>query len=45
MSLCVGRAQAVFQFTHPGRGATSMYLALVHLVTAFQFTHPGRGAT
>ena len=33
-----------FQFTHPGRGATSK--AKERLVSLeFQFTHPGRGAT
>ena len=33
-----------FQFTHPGRGATALPLALVDNLL-FQFTHPGRGAT
>ena len=33
-----------FQFTHPGRGATSL-ASCVSLILAFQFTHPGRGAT
>ena len=34
----------MFQFTHPGRGATrSMRCACWH--KRFQFTHPGRGAT
>ena len=34
----------MFQFTHPGRGATEM-LVVVDTMTRFQFTHPGRGAT
>ena len=33
-----------FQFTHPGRGATSRY-RMSCTRTRFQFTHPGRGAT
>ena len=34
-----------FQFTHPGKGATSktIYQAINYL--GFQFTHPGKGAT
>ena len=35
----------LFQFTHPGRGATSSTSALGLGRTLFQFTHPGRGAT
>ena len=34
-----------FQFTHPGRGATSDTLEEMALTGMFQFTHPGRGAT
>ena len=34
----------VFQFTHPGRGATLQEM-LTLLDMTFQFTHPGRGAT
>ena len=34
----------LFQFTHPGRGATGMPLMPIILLR-FQFTHPGRGAT
>ncbi len=34
----------MFQFTHPGRGATGKILKQQYL-TLFQFTHPGRGAT
>ena len=34
-----------FQFTHPGRGATSNRLYTLSLSNEFQFTHPGRGAT
>ena len=33
-----------FQFTHPGRGATSL-LDEPRRPDGFQFTHPGRGAT
>ena len=34
-----------FQFTHPGRGATSIVLSPWSPLASFQFTHPGRGAT
>ena len=34
-----------FQFTHPGRGATSSTHRSSFSLYAFQFTHPGRGAT
>ena len=34
-----------FQFTHPGRGATSVYSCFKECHREFQFTHPGRGAT
>ena len=34
----------MFQFTHPGRGATCTTCEQVPR-RAFQFTHPGRGAT
>ena len=34
----------VFQFTHPGRGAT-VWARLFSISVQFQFTHPGRGAT
>ena len=37
--LCV-----MFQFTHPGRGATRLGCSSLVLFV-FQFTHPGRGAT
>ena len=33
-----------FQFTHPGKGATSTPLRLARTLW-FQFTHPGKGAT
>ena len=33
-----------FQFTHPGKGATSPVMAKTK-TKAFQFTHPGKGAT
>ena len=36
--------RGMFQFTHPGRGATIHKLE-AYLRGAFQFTHPGRGAT
>ena len=35
----------LFQFTHPGRGATWYFLVPTAKVIQFQFTHPGRGAT
>ena len=34
-----------FQFTHPGRGATSAESTTATASFTFQFTHPGRGAT
>ena len=34
-----------FQFTHPGKGATSPAGVVVTDVIKFQFTHPGKGAT
>ena len=34
----------MFQFTHPGRGATALRSQVENL-EEFQFTHPGRGAT
>ena len=34
-----------FQFTHPGRGATSSSSIFRTASSWFQFTHPGRGAT
>ena len=39
------RISRAFQFTHPGRGATSDASVIVVLQISFQFTHPGRGAT
>ena len=38
-------AVGMFQFTHPGRGATPNGLAKLFEELLFQFTHPGRGAT
>ena len=39
-------AVGMFQFTHPGRGATGrMILQMLLHTHMFQFTHPGRGAT
>ena len=35
----------MFQFTHPGRGATTDLFIPDALDYEFQFTHPGRGAT
>ena len=35
----------LFQFTHPGRGATKTDRAHYVIAPRFQFTHPGRGAT
>ena len=34
----------MFQFTHPGRGATVIFPPF-NVSEMFQFTHPGRGAT
>ena len=43
-SCVVGTTLTLFQFTHPGRGATLRDIPFpVRFV--FQFTHPGRGAT
>ena len=39
-----GVAVSVFQFTHPGRGATKLFKPSPS-DEEFQFTHPGRGAT
>ena len=35
----------VFQFTHPGKGATSTRSIRAIYAIEFQFTHPGKGAT
>ena len=35
----------MFQFTHPGRGATGVLTTDTSPIYEFQFTHPGRGAT
>ena len=35
----------MFQFTHPGKGATGAFLGSGVSQGAFQFTHPGKGAT
>ena len=35
----------MFQFTHPGRGATGSATLWIVCSSRFQFTHPGRGAT
>jgi len=37
--------RAMFQFTHPGRGATPARSSRQYGLSRFQFTHPGRGAT
>ena len=34
----------LFQFTHPGKGATLLHGQIL-LLLMFQFTHPGKGAT
>ena len=36
---------ALFQFTHPGKGATKDAFISAQIAKAFQFTHPGKGAT
>ena len=38
-------AKSLFQFTHPGKGATASTLAEIGVLPSFQFTHPGKGAT
>ena len=35
----------LFQFTHPGKGATPHFPFLGRTSNLFQFTHPGKGAT
>ena len=35
----------MFQFTHPGKGATRGFAPSLSWVIMFQFTHPGKGAT
>ena len=35
----------LFQFTHPGKGATHTFFRLLSVTSEFQFTHPGKGAT
>ena len=35
----------VFQFTHPGKGATLKQMTPIEIDLMFQFTHPGKGAT
>ena len=44
-AVCFVCSASAFQFTHPGRGATSV--GRIYRLTSerFQFTHPGRGAT
>ena len=44
ISEVVTTALTEFQFTHPGKGATSL-LTTSLAVLKFQFTHPGKGAT
>ena len=38
-------SEGMFQFTHPGRGATKLQETIQDWEFKFQFTHPGRGAT
>ena len=40
-----GRCSCQFQFTHPGKGATSGGCSPLRGPHTFQFTHPGKGAT
>ena len=35
----------MFQFTHPGKGATRVGDSRQAYLSPFQFTHPGKGAT
>ena len=44
MSVHIFPDTSLFQFTHPGRGATQQ-TDNRSLREMFQFTHPGRGAT
>ena len=39
------KSSRLFQFTHPGRGATGLLGRAPKGNPPFQFTHPGRGAT
>ena len=41
----VGIVWILFQFTHPGKGATVALTAPTDRQVKFQFTHPGKGAT
>ena len=43
--VCVQLCNHLFQFTHPGRGATTNNHNRYKTMETFQFTHPGRGAT
>ena len=45
LSVAFTRSANTFQFTHPGRGATSNSGWMATRRFLFQFTHPGRGAT
>ena len=36
---------SMFQFTHPGKGATVLLTDTLEALELFQFTHPGKGAT
>ena len=40
-----GQKNSMFQFTHPGKGATYLERYLIAFPWRFQFTHPGKGAT
>ena len=40
----MSKTSAVFQFTHPGKGAT-LFGSTIAQTIEFQFTHPGKGAT
>ena len=42
--LALSTISRVFQFTHPGKGATTRSLRAMFAIE-FQFTHPGKGAT
>ena len=43
--LAIDAYSIVFQFTHPGKGATKGDLKTITEHIKFQFTHPGKGAT
>ena len=45
LSFCTWCRMSRFQFTHPGKGATTLLYTKLPITFRFQFTHPGKGAT